>query len=90
MLDRLRALSAEAVLPAMVILCREFWFPDCARYLAGRRVGMPVSRLAKWKSVISDDRIGVLIVGMPAWIYAGTAIGETLLWDRRVKNLVRL
>jgi len=65
------------VLPALVILCREILSPDC-RVLAGLRVGMPVSRLAKWKTVIQMVAIGVLIVAMRTWISAGRGDRETL------------
>lgn len=74
-------LSAEAVLPALVILCREILVSGLREYLAGLRVGMPVSRLAKWKTVIQMVAIGVLIVGDagPRFLPVA-AIGETLLW----------
>src|SRR5216683_3670936 len=52
MLTTFGRLSAQAVLPALVILCREILVSGLREYLAGLRVGMPVSRLAKWKTVI--------------------------------------
>jgi len=66
MLTAFGRLSAEALLPALVILCREILVSGLREYLAGLRVGMPVSRLAKWKTVIQMVAIGVLIVG--AWL----------------------
>jgi cardiolipin synthase len=58
-------------------------------YLAGLRVGMPVSRLAKWKTVIQMVAIGVLIVGDagPGFLPVA-AIGETLLWIAASLTLV--
>ena len=56
-------LSAPAVLPALVILCREILVSGLREYLAGLRVGVPVSRLAKWKTVIQMVAIGLLLVG---------------------------
>src|SRR5580704_11216132 len=50
MLTATDRLSARAVLPALVILCREILVSGLREYLAGLRVGMPVSRLAKWKA----------------------------------------
>ena len=81
MLTTFGRLSAEAVLPAIVILCREILVSGLREYLAGLRVGMPVSRLAKWKTVIQMVAIGVLIVGDagPRFLPVA-AIGETLLW----------
>jgi len=70
-----------SLLPALVILCREILVSGLREYLAGLRVGMPVSRLAKWKTAIQMVAIGVLIVGDagPAFLPV-TAIGELLLW----------
>jgi cardiolipin synthase len=89
MLTAFGRLSAEAVLPALVILCREILVSGLREYLAELRVGMPVSRLAKWKTLIQMVAIGFLIVGdagpgfMPV-----TAIGETLLWVAALLTLV--
>src|ERR1700745_697872 len=81
MLTAFGRLSAEAVLPALVILCREILVSGLREYLAGLRVGMPVSRLAKWKTVIQMVAIGVLIVGDagPGFVPV-TAIRQFLLW----------
>ena len=63
MLTATGRLSSGAVLPALVILCREILVSGLREYLAELRVGMPVSRLAKWKTSIQMVAIGVLIVG---------------------------
>jgi len=64
-----------------VILCREILVSGLREHLAGLRVRIPVSRLAKWKTAIQMVAIGVLLVGDagPAWLPV-RAIGETLLW----------
>ena len=83
-------LSTEwALLPALVILCREILVSGLREYLAGLRIGMPVSRLAKWKTAIQMVAIGVLIVGEagPAFLPV-TAIGELLLWIAALLTLV--
>jgi cardiolipin synthase len=50
---------------------------------------MPVSRLAKWKTVIQMVAIGVLIVGDAGpGILPVTTIGETLLWIAALLTLV--
>src|SRR5262249_11793688 len=89
MLTAFGRLSAQAVLPALVILCREILVSGLRGYLAELRVGMPVSRLAKWKPLIQMVAIGVLIVGDagPSFIPVA-AIGETLLWAAALLTLV--
>ena len=82
--------SAEwALLPALVILCREILVSGLREYLAELRVGLPVSRLAKWKTAIQMVAIGVLIVGDagPAMLPV-VWIGETLLWVAALLTLV--
>jgi cardiolipin synthase (CMP-forming) len=89
MLTTFGRLSAAAIFPALVILCREILVSGLREYLAGLRVGMPVSRLAKWKTTIQMVAIGFLIVGNagPALVPV-TGIGECLLWIAAVLTLV--
>src|SRR5271168_4413344 len=89
MLTAFGRLSAEALLPALVILCREILGSGLREYLAELRVGMPVSRLAKWKTAIQMIAIGFLIVGDagPA-VLPVAAIGEVLLWIAALLTLV--
>ena len=74
-------ISGLAVLPALVILCREILISGLREFLAAIRIGVPVSRLAKWKTTIQMTAIAVLLVGdagpdaVPV-----VAIGEALLW----------
>ena len=51
------------ILPAIIILCREIMVSGLREYLADLRVGLPVSRLAKWKTTVQIIAIGFLIVG---------------------------
>jgi cardiolipin synthase (CMP-forming) len=73
--------SALSILPALVILCREILVSGLREHLAGLRVRVPVSRLAKWKTGIQMVAIGVLLVGDsgPADVPV-RFIGELLLW----------
>jgi cardiolipin synthase (CMP-forming) len=89
MLTAFGRLSAHAILPALVILCREILVSGLREYLAGLRVGVPVSRLAKCKTVIQMIAIGFLIVGDagPA-VFPVTGIGELLLWIAALLTLV--
>jgi cardiolipin synthase len=67
---------------AIVILCREVLVSGLREYLAELKVGMPVSKVAKWKTVLQLVAIGFLIAG-PAGevVLPGTiAAGLGLLW----------
>jgi cardiolipin synthase (CMP-forming) len=84
--DRLWGLT---ILPALVILCREILVSGLREYLAGLSVGVPVSRLAKWKTAIQMVAIGVLIVGDAGWhVLPIVAIGETLLWLAAILTMI--
>ena len=89
MLTAFDRLSPAAFLPALVILCREILVSGLREYLAELRVGMPVSRLAKWKTMIQMVAIGVLLVGDagPAFLPVA-ALGEMLLWVAALLTLV--
>jgi cardiolipin synthase len=69
------------VLPALVILCREILVSGLREFLAELQVGLPVSRLAKWKTAIQMIAISFLLLGEagPAWLPV-TRIGEISLW----------
>jgi cardiolipin synthase (CMP-forming) len=67
---------------AIVILCREILVSGLREYLAGLRVSVPVTKLAKWKTTIQLVAIGFLIAGDAGEqiIPATTLIGIGLLW----------
>jgi len=89
MLTATGRLSTHALPPALVILCREILVSGLREYLAGLRVSMPVSRLAKWKTAIQMVAIGVLIVGDAGWhVIPVVAIGEMLLWIAAFLTLI--
>lgn len=69
------------VLPALVILCREILVSGLREFLAELQVGLPVSRLAKWKTAIQMIAISFLLLGDagPGWLPV-TPIGEISLW----------
>jgi cardiolipin synthase len=89
MLTATGRLPYGAVLPALVILCREILVSGLREYLAELRVGLPVSRLAKWKTAIQMVAIGVLIVGDagPGFLPI-TSIGAGMLWVAALLTLV--
>jgi cardiolipin synthase len=71
-----------SVLAALVILLREVLVSGLREFLAEIRVGLPVSKLAKWKTGIQMTALGFLIVGdaTPTSFLPVTAIGELGLW----------
>ena len=77
------------ILPAVVILCREILVSGLREFLAGLQIGVPVSTLAKWKTMIQMFAIGFLIVGdsgpdaIPSRL-----IGEFGLWAAAVLTLI--
>ena len=87
------AFGRAPLFAAVVILCRELLVSGLREFLAELRVGMPVSRLAKWKTVIQMVAIGFLLVGATGPVFFHPAvttvlIGEVLLWMAAVLTLV--
>lgn len=89
MLVAVDKVSGLAVLPAVVILLREVMVSGLREFLAGLRVSVPVSNLAKWKTTIQMVAIGVLIVGRdgPSWLPV-ELIGEIGLWMAAALTLI--
>lgn len=70
-----------SILPAIVILCREILVSGLREFLAEIRVSLPVSQLAKWKTLVQMVAIGFLIVGEAGWdAVPVVAIGTFGLW----------
>ncbi|MBL8808287.1 MAG: CDP-diacylglycerol--glycerol-3-phosphate 3-phosphatidyltransferase [Rhodospirillales bacterium] len=71
-----------SVLAALVILLREVLVSGLREFLAEIRVGLPVSRLAKWKTGIQMTALGFLIVGdaAPTAFLPVMLVGELCLW----------
>lgn len=69
------------VLPVFVILVREILISGLREALAGVRLNLPVTQLAKWKTTAQLFSLGFLIVGpqSPALI-PSVEIGLGLLW----------
>jgi cardiolipin synthase len=74
---------------AIVILMREILVSGLREYLAGVQVSVPVSRLAKWKTVLQLLAIGFLVAGVAgdAVLPGNTLIGLTLLWLSAILTL---
>jgi cardiolipin synthase (CMP-forming) len=78
-----------SLLAAVIILCREILVSGLREYLAELRVSVPVTRLAKWKTILQMVAIGFLIAGeagekvLPPTI----EIGIALLWASAILTL---
>ena len=70
------------LLAAVVILCREILVSGLREYLAELRVGVPVTRLAKWKTTGHMVAVGFLIAGDAGdrIVPVVTQVGIMLLW----------
>lgn len=77
------------ILPALIILCREILVSGLREFLAEVRVGLPVSRLAKWKTGVQMTAIGFLLAGTaaPWWLFA-EEVGFYGLWLAAALTLV--
>ncbi len=79
-------LAPWAIYPAIVILLREILVSGLREYLAGLRVGLPVTQLAKWKTGFQMGALGTLLAGDSSarlleipWLPVQLA-GEAQLW----------
>ena len=78
-----------SLLAAVIILCREILVSGLREYLIELRVSVPVTRLAKWKTMGQMVAIGFLIAG-PAGdevIPDVTRVGIFLLWASAILTL---
>jgi len=84
-----RRITGWSILPALVILCREILVSGLREYLAGLHVSVPVSQMAKWKTVLQMLALGFLILGdggLPSWPVS--LIGEVGLWAAAALTLL--
>ncbi|EHL98137.1 CDP-diacylglycerol--glycerol-3-phosphate 3-phosphatidyltransferase [Acetobacteraceae bacterium AT-5844] len=94
LLAGLERLSPLGLLPAIVILLREILVSGLREFLAGLSVGLPVTRLAKWKTGVQMVALGTLLAGDTAAGALGlgflpvSALGEALLWAAAALTLL--
>ena len=92
MLVAVDRITGWTVLPALVILLREFLVSGLREFLAEAKVSVPVSTLAKWKTALQIVALGFLLVGdagdrvLPAALPA-TGIGVIGLWIAAILTL---
>lgn len=79
-------LSLWGLYPAIVILLREILVSGLREYLAGLRIGLPVTGLAKWKTGFQMGALGTLLAGdtsavlLHLQVLPVSVIGEAMLW----------
>ena len=89
MLAANQTISGLTLWAAIVILCREILVSGLREYLAGLRVPMPVTAVAKWKTAVQMVALGVLIAGRAGEARApgSIALGGVLLWSAAILTL---
>lgn len=87
-------LPHQGLYPAIVILCREILVSGLREYLAGLSVGLPVTRLAKWKTGLQMAALGTLLAGDSGARVLHLAalpvglIGTAMLWAAAILTLI--
>ena len=76
-LARDMVVSELSFIPVIVILCREILVSGLREFLREVNVGMPVTRLAKWKTGFQMTALSMML--LKGFFYWG-GIGEFLLW----------
>ena len=72
-------------IPVIVILCREILVSGLREFLREVNVGMPVTRLAKWKTGFQMTALSMML--LKGFFYWG-GIGEILLWIAGVLTFI--
>ena len=72
-------------IPVIVILCRELLVSGLREFLREVNVGMPVTRLAKWKTGFQMTALSMML--LKGFFYWGE-IGELLLWVAGVLTFI--
>jgi CDP-diacylglycerol---glycerol-3-phosphate 3-phosphatidyltransferase len=82
-------IHAVHIVPALVILLREIMVSGLREFLAGLKVSVPVSALAKWKTALQMFALGALILSgaLPQWPWVHD-IGLYSLWGAAGLTLI--
>jgi cardiolipin synthase len=94
LLAGLGQLSTIGLFPAIVILLREILVSGLREYLAGLSVGLPVTKLAKWKTGFQMGALGTLLAGDSGASAIGlgmlpvSIIGELMLWTAAALTMI--
>ncbi|HHZ08912.1 MAG TPA: CDP-diacylglycerol--glycerol-3-phosphate 3-phosphatidyltransferase [Rhizobiales bacterium] len=87
--DTDRTIAGWSLWAAIIILCREILVSGLREYLAGLKVSVPVTQLAKWKTTIQMLAIGMLLAGpaLDKLLPFSTEAGVALLWISAIVTL---
>jgi cardiolipin synthase len=87
-------LTSLGLYPAIVIMLREILVSGLREHLARLSVGLPVTRLAKWKTGVQMVALGTLLAGDSSARLLGipavpvSYLGEALLWLAAALTLI--
>jgi cardiolipin synthase len=75
-------IASYSLTAGIIILCREILVSGLREFLAGLKVSLPVSNVAKWKTTLQLIALGFLIAGPSgdAIVPGITTTGLVLLW----------
>ncbi|SDC86931.1 CDP-diacylglycerol--glycerol-3-phosphate 3-phosphatidyltransferase [Sphingomonas sp. YR710] len=84
-----RDVAGLDAIAALVILLRELAVSGLREFLAGLRVSVPVSKLAKWKTTFQLVSLGAIILGgaIPHWAWV-RSVGLFSLWAAAALTLI--
>lgn len=79
--------SEVSYIPVCIIMCREILVSGLREFLAEVKVGMPVTRLAKWKTAAQMTALSMILLSAVSYAYPDNmfvsvmgVMGEVLLW----------
>jgi cardiolipin synthase len=94
LLAGMNRLSDAALWPAILIMLREILVSGLREYLAELRIGLPVTKLAKWKTGFQMGALGTLLAGdtgatmLHLSFLPVSLIGEAMLWTAAALTLI--
>ncbi len=81
-------ISDWETIPALIILLREIAVSGLREYLAGIKVSIPVSKIAKFKTTLQLIALGILILSESGIaIFSITLLGKMSLWIAAILTL---
>lgn len=79
--------SEISYIPVCIIMCREILVSGLREFLAEVKIGMPVTRLAKWKTGVQMTALSMILLSALSSAYPDNwfvsvigVVGEILLW----------
>ena len=74
------------IIPAFVILCREILVSGLREFLREVNVGLPVTKLAKWKTAFQMTALAMML--FKDWWIGWSYTGEFLLWVAAILTFI--